>query len=179
VYLLHFPQLDSIHISAHQAACNVGTSYDAVVDMFECVANLIQRLHWQIYTEIPFTPTMTNIVVKILIEVLSVLALATKEIKQGRCKRIITQALPISEYSVAKNTVTKLLGESEIEDALRRLDRLTTQEGAFMAEVIHDLVNNVEVVVNGTSPLRLGRRVLNCCLIRWQGINKRDPTYSW
>ena len=37
-----------------------------------------------IYTEIPFSPTMTGIIVKILIDVLSVLALATKQIKLGR-----------------------------------------------------------------------------------------------
>jgi hypothetical protein len=71
------------HISVDQAASGVSKSYDALVDLFECVGNFLQRL--QIYTEIPLTPTMTNIVVKILVEVLSVLALAMKQIKQGRC----------------------------------------------------------------------------------------------
>ena len=81
MYLLYFP-LNPCHISVNQAASGVTTSYDALVELFECVANFLKRLH--IYTEIPFTPTMIDIIVKILIEVLSVLALATRQIKQGR-----------------------------------------------------------------------------------------------
>ena len=52
------------------------------MDLFECLGNFLKRL--EIYTSIPPTPVMTNIIVKILIESLSVLALATKQIKQGR-----------------------------------------------------------------------------------------------
>ena len=48
----------------------------------------------------------------------------------------------------------KLLGESEIEAVLQRLDRLTQEEGrmtvAQTLEVVHGLVNNVKVVMNGT-----------------------------
>jgi hypothetical protein len=87
VYHLYFLKLDLTHISVNQAACGVSKSYDALVDLFECVGNFLQRL--QIYTEIPLTPTMTNIIVKILVEVLSVLALAMKQIKQGRCCKSI------------------------------------------------------------------------------------------
>ena len=47
----------------------------------------------------------------------------------------------------------KLLGESEIEAVLRRLDRLTQEEGRMTVaetfEVVHGLVNNVKVVMNG------------------------------
>jgi hypothetical protein len=72
--------------------------------------------------------------------------------------------------------VKKLLGESEIEAVLQRLDRLTQEEarmaGAQTLEVVHSLVNNVKVVMNGTFSSWLGRRVLNCRLIRRQGINK-------
>ena len=48
----------------------------------------------------------------------------------------------------------KLLGESEIEAVLQKLDRLTQEEARMMAaqtlEVVHCLVNNVKVVMNGT-----------------------------
>ena len=54
----------------------------------------------------------------------------------------------------------KLLGESEIEAVLQRLDRLTQEEGrttvAQTLEVVHGLVNNVKIVMNGTQSL------LNC-----------------
>ncbi len=65
-----------------QTAIAVGTSYDALVELFDCVSNFIGRL--RIYSEIPPEPTMSGILIKIMVEVLSALALATKQIKQGR-----------------------------------------------------------------------------------------------
>lgn len=55
---------------------------------------------------------------------------------------------------VPEKFAKKLLGESEIEAVLNRLDRLT-QEEARMAvaqtlEVIHGLVNNTKMVMDGT-----------------------------
>lgn len=52
------------------------------MDLFECLGNFLKRL--EIYTTIPPTPMMTTIIVRILVELLSVLALATKQVKQGR-----------------------------------------------------------------------------------------------
>jgi hypothetical protein len=66
----------------HQAADCVTSSYDALVDLFECIGNFLKRL--RIYTDIPMTPSMTEIIAKIMVELLSVFALATKQIKQGR-----------------------------------------------------------------------------------------------
>ena len=48
----------------------------------------------------------------------------------------------------------KLLGESEIEAVLQKLDRLTQEEGrmtvAQTLEVVHGLMNTVKVVMDGT-----------------------------
>jgi hypothetical protein len=65
-----------------QTAIAVGTSYDALAELFECVANFIGRL--RIYSEIPFEPTISDLIIRIMVEMLSVLALATKQIRQGR-----------------------------------------------------------------------------------------------
>jgi hypothetical protein len=65
-----------------QAASGVTSSYDGLLDLFECLGNFLKRL--EIYTAIPPTPMMSNIIVKILVELLSVLALATRQIKHGR-----------------------------------------------------------------------------------------------
>ena len=70
-----------------QAADGVSSSYDALVDLFECLANFLKRL--RIYTDIPLTTSMTDIIVKIMAELLSVFALATKQIKQGRFSKWI------------------------------------------------------------------------------------------
>jgi hypothetical protein len=70
-----------------QAADGVSSSYDALVDLFECVGNFLKRL--RIYTDVPMSPSMTDIIVKIMVELLSVFALATKQIKQGRFSKQI------------------------------------------------------------------------------------------
>jgi hypothetical protein len=74
-------------MTPQQAASDVGSSYDALVDLFECIGNFLKRLY--IYIEIPFTPAMTDLIVRILVEVLSVFSLATKQIKQGRLSKCI------------------------------------------------------------------------------------------
>jgi hypothetical protein len=68
-----------------QTASDVSSSYDALVDLFECIGNFLKRL--RIYPDLPLSPSMKDIVVKIMVELLSVLALATKQIKQGRFSR--------------------------------------------------------------------------------------------
>jgi hypothetical protein len=65
-----------------QAASRVSSSYDTLLDLFECLGNFLKRL--DIYTNIPPSPIMTDLVIKIMLELLRVLALATKQIRQGR-----------------------------------------------------------------------------------------------
>jgi hypothetical protein len=84
MYLPDFFSIISLSESClpFQTAIAVGTSYDALTELFECVANFFGRL--RIYSEIPFEPTMSGLIIKIMVEVLSVLALATKQIRLGR-----------------------------------------------------------------------------------------------
>ena len=87
---------------------------------------------------------MTDIIVKILVELLLVLALATKQVEQGRfSKCAATYTLSMAECASEKFT-QKLLGESEIEAVLQRLDRLTQDEvrmtGAQTLGVVYGLV---------------------------------------
>ena len=80
-----------------QAASGVSSSYDALVELFECIGGFLKRL--RIYTDLPLTPLMMEISVKIMVELLSVLALATKQIKQGRfSKRILDFHSDISTW---------------------------------------------------------------------------------
>ena len=65
-----------------QTGKRVGDDYDALVDIFECVEISLRR--FKIYTENPLTPALSEIVIKIMVEILSVLALATKQINQGK-----------------------------------------------------------------------------------------------
>jgi hypothetical protein len=61
--------------------------YSALADLLESIGHFLNRL--QIYTEIPPTEAMNEMVVKILVELLSTLALTTKETKQGRLSESI------------------------------------------------------------------------------------------
>ena len=65
-----------------QAASGVTSSYDALLELFEFLGNFLRRL--EAYTSIPPSAIMTDMIVKIIVKVLSVLALATKQVNQGR-----------------------------------------------------------------------------------------------
>ena len=66
----------------------MGASYDALVEIFKCVENFLLRL--RIYTEIKEpADALTEVVIKIMAELISVLALATKQIKQGEFSAFI------------------------------------------------------------------------------------------
>lgn len=82
----------------NQAAKGVISSCDALVDLLESIEHFVSRL--DIYTRIPPVPAMDEIVVKILVELISMLALVTKELKQRQSSEsILAQAdtLPESE----------------------------------------------------------------------------------
>ena len=66
----------------NQASQGVISSLDALVELVESIERFLSRL--DIYTRITPTPSINEIVVKIMAELLSTLALVTKELKQGR-----------------------------------------------------------------------------------------------
>ena len=105
---------------------------------------------------------MSDIVTKIMVEVLSVLALATKQIKQGRFSK---WSAAIEHSQVDRGTekfAKKLVGESDVEAALQKLDRLTQEEARFSAthilEVVHGLFDNLRVVMEGVWTLCICKR---------------------
>ena len=65
-----------------QAAKDLRASQETLLDAFERIEMFFQRL--EMYTEVPLTAEMTDVIIKIMVEVLSVLGTATKEIKQSR-----------------------------------------------------------------------------------------------
>jgi hypothetical protein len=84
-YLPYVPLSDPISISltqVPQAVKDTTSSYDALIDLFASFETFLGRLN--VYTGVPPTPALTNVLVKIIVELLSTLALATKQIKQGR-----------------------------------------------------------------------------------------------
>jgi ribosomal protein S8 len=70
-----------------QAAKDVDASEEALADLFERIENFFKRL--ESYTEVPPTDAMTDMIVKIMVEVLNIFAIATKEMKQGRASVLL------------------------------------------------------------------------------------------
>jgi hypothetical protein len=68
-----------------QAVMNVRASQDTLIDIFERMETFFQRL--EIYTRVSPPPGMLDIIVKIMVEVVSILGMATKEMKQGRTSK--------------------------------------------------------------------------------------------
>jgi len=105
---------------------------------------------------------MSGLVTKIMVEVLSILSLVTKRIKQARPSTLFYIVISLGCDLFLETFAKKLLGESEIEDVLHRLDRPTLDEaritGTETLQVIHGLVRNLRLVTNGKLPSL--RRVL-------------------
>ena len=68
------------HIS--QAAKDVRASQDTLVDVFDRIEMFFRRL--EAYTSVRLTTEMTDVITHIMAEVLSILGIATKEIKESR-----------------------------------------------------------------------------------------------
>ncbi|KAI0258054.1 hypothetical protein BC834DRAFT_152081, partial [Gloeopeniophorella convolvens] len=93
-----------------RASKGVSESYDSLVDLFDTMGRFLERV--KIYALVELIPSMTEIIVKLMIGLLDILGLATKEMKQGRLRAF----------------GKKLLGSRKIEDVVKRLDRLTLEE---------------------------------------------------
>ena len=94
---------------------------------------------------------MTNIITQILVEVLNIFGIATKELKRGSASKFRRIACV---YVFAKHCVEKFLrklaGIASLEDALKKLDSLTQEEACMAnAEVLrlaHDIRDGVKIV---------------------------------
>ena len=112
-------------------------SQAALIDLLEQVENFLRRL--ECYDELPSTGAMTDMIVKVMVEVLSILAIATKDIKQRWICKPITRKMSWLTHIYLAQYVNKLFGGKDIEDAFHRLDKIT-QDEARMA-----IVENLKV----------------------------------
>ncbi|KAI9444090.1 hypothetical protein H4582DRAFT_2126015 [Lactarius indigo] len=106
-----------------------------VADIFGRIESFFGRL--EVYTEFPLTAAMTNKMVQITVEVLGILATATKEMKRG----------------LAKKFVKRIAGKTDLEDGLKKLDTLTNEEvvmaSAQLLKITHNIDNKVTGVGDG------------------------------
>ena len=70
-------------------AKDIRASHAAIVDLFERIEGFFKRL--EVYTQISLTTKMAEVLVKIVIELLSILSIATKEVKRRRASELSQQ----------------------------------------------------------------------------------------
>ena len=94
---------------------------------------------------------MTDINTQILVEVLRIFGIATKELKRGSASKFrrIACVCDFTKLCVEK-FLRKLAGMADLEEALKKLDRLTQEEARMAnAEVLrlaHDIRDGVNIV---------------------------------
>jgi hypothetical protein len=79
--------------------------------------------------------------------------------------------------------LVKFFGKKDIETVIQRLDRLTRDEARMTAvqtlEVVYGLVQNMRVVMDGEKIHKACHPVLSILPLRWRGIARLCPGYSW
>ena len=85
------------------------------------------------YIKIRPTAAMKDIIVEIMVEVISILGIVTKEIRQGRTSMCFPVDIFPNVDLPTENYLKKLFGIKDVEDALQRLDKLTQEEARMAA----------------------------------------------
>jgi hypothetical protein len=69
----------------------VAASKDILAELFERIGLFFTRL--ETYTEVTPTPAMTDITIKIVVEVLTIFGIATKELRRGSASEFLVGRL--------------------------------------------------------------------------------------
>jgi hypothetical protein len=129
---------------------------------------------------------MTRIIVKTMTELLSILALATKQLKESRLSKWITADVSDTSQGGIETYVKLLLGDRGVLDAVQKLDKLTREEaqmtGTQILKVTHDLMSYMKTVMDGEE-ISLSRSVdlhpdLMISSTRSQSVDGWDPRGS-
>jgi hypothetical protein len=105
---------------------------------------------------VPPTDVMKELIVRIMVEVLEILAVATKEIKQHFASELVVVDIRQLTHLHSEKYVKKLIGRSDIEDALKKLDKLTHEEvlmaSAEAVKLGRSINNKTDNVIDGAQP---------------------------
>jgi len=129
---------------------DVAASHDTLIRLFERIHMFLQRLNR--YVGMPLTDDLTESLGKIMAQLLSLLALSTKAMMDGRISELEDSLCGsfLADYGIEK-ILKRLVGRTEVEDAVLRLDTLTKEENLMMVarnlEVTHRVDGNVKATM--------------------------------
>ncbi len=140
-----------VNAGCSQTARDVVASQDILVDIFGRIDGFFSRL--EIYTEVPLTSAMTEKMVQITVELLDILAIAMKEMKQSRASEFVLHRTLLGAHVDLERFVMRVAGRTDLEDGLKKLDKLTLEEVAMasvqLLRITHSIDNKVTVVGDG------------------------------
>ena len=122
---------------------------------------------------------MTDLIVEVMAELLSVLSLTTKLIEQGRrCKCTGAYSYLVTQCVIAM-FAKKLLRKNDVEAVLRKLDQLTQEETRMATAqilcVVRRLETNKGVTMEGAWCLRVvDSSLLSAHSVRWPGSRENS-----
>ena len=125
------------------------------MDIFERIESFFRRL--EEYAEVPTfrTEGIKPVIVKIMVEVLGIFAILTKEIKQGKTSQSIfdctSSVADRDTVRFFKQYLNNLIGRADIADALKTLDRLTNEEFMMAVAQIWKVVHGIQSGVEGAT----------------------------
>ena len=100
------------------------------------------------YIDVRPSAAMKDVIVKIMVEVISILGIVTKEVGQGRTSMFLLAYLFTKFDRHAERYLKKLVGRKDIENALQRLDKLTQEEVRMAAAEALTITRNIADTVN-------------------------------
>jgi hypothetical protein len=88
-----FPCAASFDTHGSQAAKDTSASRDKLIGLLNRIEHFFRRL--EIYTGVAPTTAMLDVVIEIMVEVLVILAIATKEVKRGRFSELMLRSCTV------------------------------------------------------------------------------------
>ena len=124
---------------------DVRASQDTLIDLFDRMESFFKRL--EKYIQFRPTPAMTDIIVKIMVEIISILGIVTKEIRQGRTSMLFLIDVTPKVDLLTEKYFKKLAGRNDVEDAFQRLDKLTPEEALMAAAETMTITRDIDDTV--------------------------------
>ena len=92
---------------------------------------------------------MTDMMVNIIVEVLDILATATKEMKQSRASEFMLYMRSLETHMCAEKFLKKIAGITKLEDGLKKLDKMTNEEARMANAEAMRLAYDIDKKVEG------------------------------
>ena len=99
-----------------------GSRQDAPIEIFKRMEQIFRQL--ESYTGVMQTKCCKDLIERVMLTVLFILTIATEEIKQGRASEFLRDVMSLSTHKNLEKYFKKLVGRTDVEDALQRLDEL-------------------------------------------------------